>query len=83
MEGDRTKRRRIIISQCAPGIEQLPDILLIKVAGYLPKTSRALLVVALTTDSSRWRNVNNGFVVVLKRSIGLFGRTDSFCFFLM
>ena len=58
MEGDRTKRRRIIISQCAPGIEQLPDILLIKVAGYLPKTSRALLVVALTTDSSRWRNVN-------------------------
>ena len=37
------------------GIKTLTDDLLVFVSGYLPKTSRALLAVALTAPSSSWR----------------------------
>ena len=57
MEDDRSKRRRITSPQRLFQIHHLPDILLVKVAGYLPKTSRALLAVALTADSSSWKNI--------------------------
>ena len=59
MEDDRSNRRRVTsAAQVGPYIHHLPDILLVKVAGYLTKTSRALLAVALTTDSSGWKKVN-------------------------
>lgn len=58
MEDDRTKRRRIISPHLAPQLDNLTEILLVKVAEYLPQISRALLAVALTTDSSRWRKVD-------------------------
>ncbi|KAL7536552.1 hypothetical protein ACHAXR_007237 [Thalassiosira sp. AJA248-18] len=50
------KRRRE--SLLSAGIFDIPDEALISVTHYLPKTSRALLALALTTDSSSWRDIN-------------------------
>ncbi len=51
----KTKRRR-----CSSdlNITDLPGDGLRLIADYLPKTSRALLALAMTTDSASWRDIN-------------------------
>ena len=39
-------------------IEHLPENILREVITYIPKTSRALLALALTTDSASWRDIH-------------------------
>ncbi len=53
--GQQTNRRK-----CSSdlNITDLPDEGLRLIADYLPKTSRALLALAITTDSASWRDIN-------------------------
>ena len=51
--GEQTKRRRTDLN-----ITDLPDEGLRLIADYLPKSSRALLALAITTDSASWRDIN-------------------------
>ena len=54
------KRRRVDDSfpPSSLRINDIPDIILVKVSSYLAPPSRALFAVALTTNSSDWKKIN-------------------------
>lgn len=53
-EGGNKRKREALH---ALTILDLPDVVILSVARYLPQTSRALLALALTAEASSWRNV--------------------------
>ena len=52
------KRRRVLTTENDMKITDLPDWAIKEVITYIPKTSRALLALALTTDSASWREIH-------------------------
>lgn len=54
----KRRRRLLTTGENDMKITDLPDWAIKEVITYIPKTSRALLALALTTDSSSWREVH-------------------------
>ena len=72
-----TKRRRLSSSQSSSPplhIYHLPDAVFVNISSYLALPSRALLAVALTTDSANYKQINWITQTPLLRWLGERGR---------